>query len=702
MATAHSFDAAQSRPQQARTERLVIVGADRSRMFRKARRHTLLVKGLRVVLPLCILSSVGVYLAQALSSADFSASSAIEAVTRILPENLTMQNPHYSGFTDDGGTFKVRAATANQDLSKPKLIKLNGISGELTDAKETVTRLKATRGTFHTTEKHLALFDGIDITSDDGLAARLQEASVDIAGRVIVSNKPSVIAMPNAEVRSNRLEARLNEKIFNFRDQVKTTLVPQGDELQGRQDRQGREGEAAEESAGFLSAASNEPVVIDSDTLDIDRSRQDATFSGQVRASQGDQLLESDRLDVLFEAEPGAEAQSARAAMAGGASKIKSITSPGPVVLTRGAGERLTSRRAVFDVANDKALFDGEVRMSAGPQRSAVSRRAEISGGGTVILLTGDVTVRQGPNELRGGRLFVDRGRGLSRLTRPGPSGKAGRIFARLQRNERSSGSADGPTDGWAARATQAAKTGGALSTTSFKGDPDAPTDITSVSLDVNDNSKQAVFKGKVEVRQGKIEMQTERLVATYSGAASLVDATGPGADANAGTAEGGAQLKRIRAEGKVFIVSRVDGQTASGDWADIDLITNRIELGGDVALNQGKTIISANSLKIDMKTGNAIIERTEQAPDAGWSSTLTAGQGRNQKTTPLDRRSSGRRPSMVFYPSQLGNPKTEKNKQATPPKPQARPAAGDDAARARSQQDGRPAASSWSTTFGD
>ncbi len=707
MATADGFDASQTDGPRGRTERLVIVGADRSRMFRKARRHTLLVKSMRLLLPTMTLSAVGLFVASALSSANFSTAAAIQAVTRILPENLTMHNPHYDGFTGDGGTFEVRAATANQDLDKPKVIKLNGITGKMTDAKDVVTHLKATRGTFHTTRKRLNLYDGIDVTSDDGMKARLEQAVINVNRKIIVSKKASVISMPNAEVRSNMLKARLNEKIFDFSKQVRTTLTPDPEDA--------KEGAAAAPAKsadnGFLSASSGEPIVIDSSSLSIDRGKQNAQFKGKVKAAQGDQTLESDLLDIVFEEQASEDGQAGGAALTGGASKIKTITSPGPVVLTRGTLERVTGLQAVFDIANDKALIDGDVVMAAGPERSAVAERAEISGGGSAILLTGNVNVKQGPNELKGGRLFIDRERGLSRMTSPAANGKAGRIFARLKRSEGDGDAGDKPaeaSEGWAATAQQAAQSKGSLSATTFKRDPNAPTEITAVSLDVNDNSKQAIFSGDVEVRQGVIEMSAKRLVATYSGEASLVDATAAPAGDPAAPEGGGAELERIRAEGKVFINSKVDGQTASGDWADIDLVSNKVELGGDVALHQGQTIISANSLMIDMKTGNAIIQRTDDAPETGWSSTLTAGQGPQQKTTPLGDRGRGRRPSMVFYPSQIGK---AKDKQAAGAKKKkkgkTRGKTADGPAAAAAPQTGGtraatsigPAASSWSTT---
>lgn len=195
------------------------------------------------------------------------------------------------------------------------------------------------------------------------------------------------------------------------------------------------------------------------------------------------------------------------------------------------------------------------------------------------------------------------------------------------------------------------------LSTTAFKGDPSAPINIEAERLDVDDKSKEAVFSGKVQAEQGPMAMSAEQLTAIYAGNAGLI-----GAQADAGGAGAASELTRIKAKGDVFVVSKAAGQNAKGDWADVDTKANTILLGGDVVLNQGKNVIRASLLKIDLNTGNAVIEASpEETVNSGWAST-TVQRSQGEKSGPPVKIFRGNRPSAVFYPTQAPGAKAGKS----------------------------------------
>lgn len=650
---------APSPPQRARKgSRLVIVGADRARMFRKARRHTLLVRSLRMLLPALVVGSIGAYGWSALDGVDLTAATALKAISRIAPENLTMHNPHYEGFMDDGGTYEVHALTANPDLQNTSSILLSGITGRMTDAKKASTRLEARNGVFDTGSSVLTLMNAINVVSDDGLNAVFERAVIDTKARTIKSDTASTISMPGARIRSNSVDFRLRDDAFSFAGGVNTRLQPgERKPAEAAGDTAAEPAETA--SAGAMFGQSDEPVDIVSATLDIDRANGLAVFQDQVHVAQAGQTLQTQRLEVTFEAEtgdgsPGDGSQAGIGERAAQATQISTIVAPRPVILRRETGEEVTGDSARFDLKNDQALLVGNVVVTSGADRRAVADQAEIRSGGENILLVGNVQVKQGENVLTGERLFLDRARGLSRLTSPKPKGPAGRIHARLVR-----GSPDGANAAAGAAAQPSAApspaAAGSVTLTAFKTDPGAPTDIVADSLNVNDGRKEAVFDGKVQVEQGQVAMRSETMTAYYSGETSFldtgVDAATSGAGAPEDAAAGGSQIERIRAEGKVFITSRLDGNSASGDWADVDMKANTMRLGGDVVLSQGTSVIRASSLEIDMKTGNAVIKTA----DSPWLSNLTAETPDGRKSKPVTSSTRGSRPSAVFYPSQFG-----------------------------------------------
>ena len=488
----------------------------------------------------------------------------------------------------------------------------------------------------------------------------LKTATVRTKSGEISSEDPVEVGFKGGEVKSDTVKIWQKKKLVLFNGNVRTKLTPPSDDNGAKPAPTTKKRET---QSAFL-GASNGPVNIQSAQLKIDRSAGRAEFEGRVNAVQTDQSLQTAQLIVDFEDSKPADNKSSASRIGGDASQIRTIEAPKPVIMRRGETEQVTGQSALFDVRNDTAKIIGSVVISAGPERRAVADIAEINSKSDTILLQGNVIVSQGQNEIRGERLFVDRANGISKVSTPsGANGKRGRISARLQQDRPATAKKKKANAKGKARElakSKAAKPGAMLSVTGFKSEPGAPTLIESDVLNVNDKLKKAVFSGQVKVDQGRVSMRAQELTAFYSGDSSLLAPVEPKAAKKKGAT---GQLTRIRANGKVFVKSSTDGQTASGDWADFDVRNNTIKLGGDVVLNQGKNVIKAKSLKIDMETGNALIEHPpDQEGTTSWVSSLSKKGPKGTQTTPLQRSPSGR-PSAVFYPTQFQKPGSAKAK---------------------------------------
>jgi lipopolysaccharide transport protein LptA len=311
-----------------------------------------------------------------------------------------------------------------------------------------------------------------------------------------------------------------------------------------------------------------------------------------------------------------------------GAGKLQRIVVKGPVTLTRGADERVTSDAAEFDTAQSKAVLSGSVVMTSGADRRAVADRADIDSSASTALLTGTVVVTSGKNELKGRSLFIDNKAQRMQLTAPG-----GRITAHFVQGERKE------------KPHKAAGAAPAAGFATFKTDPDAPVDIEADALDANDAAKTATFRGNVKAVQGGFTIRTPEMVAGYSGEAGL---GAPGGE-KPSAAKPPAQLTRIEARKKVTVTSS-EGQTVNGDWAIFDAASSTVTVGGDVLLSQGKNVVRGTRLVIDMRTGASTIETAGgvsgvTGPGEGWAAHSPEGPGGTAKQG---------RPSAVFYPDQL------------------------------------------------
>lgn len=620
----------------------------RGEAFRRARRHSAIVRGLKVVFPALSAGVLALYAVLFVRMAGVGEAIDRLPAARILPEHLVIQRPSYPGFTEDGGRFLIEAETAAPNLSEPNLVALNGITGTLTDVRSQKTRLVAKKGVFDSSKHVIELSEGIEIDGDSGLKAMLERATVRIKESVVVSKSPVIVELPSGTVRARQLTVRQKLREITFTDSVEAKLKAS----QPAPGPSGTPAPAASEAFGDP----GQPIDVTAQRLDVNDSAKTALFSGNVKAVQGDSVLTTPELHIFYDGDTGAAGPAT--APGGQAATLKRILAKEPVVLLRGNGDQVTGKTAEFDPAKSKASVTGDVVITSPPDRRATSDRAEFDQEANTALLSGTVVVTQGENVLRGRHLALDRNTGRTRLTAPAShAAPAGRIAARFYQREPKAGAAAG------AKAEEKSSP----ITGQFKNDPKAPVDIDAVSLDVDDNQKTATFRGDVLAAQGELSVRSRELVAHYSGEAGLAGAPG-----GAGTGSS-AELARIEARGDVVIKS-ANGQTAKGDWAKFDVKGNTAVVGGDVTLTQAGNIVRGSRLEIDLATGESVLKtETSGVPAKDGGVAVSATPGKN-------------RPSATFFLDKMKEKAKTKLAPALEPK-KTEPAAG------------RGATSSWDTT---
>ena len=115
-----------------------------------------------------------------------------------------------------------------------------------------------------------------------------------------------------------------------------------------------------------------------------------------------------------------------------------------------------------------------------------------------------------------------------------------------------------------------------------------APIDVASDRIEVQDRADRAVFSGSVKVRQAELSLDTERLTVAY-------------------TSAGGLQIDRLDASGGVVV--RSPSETARGDFGIYDLDRKLITLLGNVQLDREQNRVNGARLTIDLDTGRAVVD---------------------------------------------------------------------------------------------
>jgi len=578
--------------------RMNAVANDRTRAFLVARRHSRLVRLLRVALPLAAAGILAAYALVLTVSWQFGAGRLRVGAIQVTADDLSMKDPTYFGVNKDGGRYKVEAKRAIVALNQNAPIKLIDVTGELVQT-SAVTKLKAKHGLFDNPKNELELFDGIEIEGTNGLSARLSRAMIYSKANKIVSNDPVVATTPTGSVQASAMTMNTKTRAVEFRGAVAVRMVP------------GAQGPVA------LGKDPRQPVDIYAEELDIDDAQKTAHFRGKVVATQGETILKTPYLFVKYEgkAAPGTPSATPPAGEKGG-TRVTFLWARNGVEVTAGSDRRITSDLADFDAAAESALFVGKVHIT------------------------------QEKNVLDGERLFVDRKTGKSRLETPAEGGKAaGRITALFYQSEKAGAQAKSKSAG---ESPQAAMFG------SFKSDPNAPMEIEADTLDVHDASKRAVFNGEVWAQQGGMVIRAAELTAVYTGQSGL--GLTAAATEDKGTKAGAAQIVRVEAKRKVLITSK-DGQSASADWANFEVKANTALLGGGVVVMRGKDMAEGPRLKIDLTTGMYRFELEEGAAAAAARQPAEAPAAPATSSSPPEAPDARTCPPgkqcMLFYPKE-------------------------------------------------
>ena len=120
-----------------------------------------------------------------------------------------------------------------------------------------------------------------------------------------------------------------------------------------------------------------------------------------------------------------------------------------------------------------------------------------------------------------------------------------------------------------------------------FVSDPEAPVEVTSDTLSVDQATGAAVFTGNVVVAQGDLRLQAGEVEVSYD--------------------EEGGEIARLLASGGVTLATATEA--AEAQEADYDLAAGTLTLSGEVLLTQGASAISADRMVVDLEAGTAQME---------------------------------------------------------------------------------------------
>lgn len=193
--------------------------------FGAARRHSRLVRRLRLLLPAAGLLTLAAFVAAAriVVPEGLDLSVARTTVTR---NAIIMEGPKLSGFDKASREYTVTAERATQLLSAPDEVRLDAVRAEIRLAGQGSATVTAAAGDYDNGRATLKLHGGIALVSADGYALDMADADIDLKGGTLVTANPVKVVYRDSETRGDRLSVREGGAVIVLESGVRTVLMP--------------------------------------------------------------------------------------------------------------------------------------------------------------------------------------------------------------------------------------------------------------------------------------------------------------------------------------------------------------------------------------------------------------------------------------------------------------------------------------------
>lgn len=196
--------------------------------YREARRHSRLVRALKIVLPAIAVAGILLFWASAHFIPSDLAGLISSAGIDLKTNSVVMNTPRISGFEGTKRAYEVKAARAIQSLDDPKVLTFEKINAHIGLDNAGTATVDAGTGIYNGNNNTLELKNGISIQTTTGYAASVREAAIDLAKGSLSSSTPVEIHAKEGTLRANSMEVTDRGKSIAFRGGVSVTFMPPG------------------------------------------------------------------------------------------------------------------------------------------------------------------------------------------------------------------------------------------------------------------------------------------------------------------------------------------------------------------------------------------------------------------------------------------------------------------------------------------
>ncbi|MFZ1107165.1 MAG: LPS export ABC transporter periplasmic protein LptC [Rhodomicrobium sp.] len=207
-------------------------GVDRAREFRRATRHSVLVRVLKVVLPLIAAGVLSLYALPSLLVVSIDKGRGEASVRAVTLEagSLKMLEPRVRGVNDKNEAYEFVADTATQASRTAETMYMEKVRGHVTGRDGVITKLTAPDGIHNGKADEMTFNNGAVVTRDPDFTATFKTATAFMKQQMVISKTPVVVRLHESTIHSDGMTLFWNEQRAIFEGNVRTHIERQTDD----------------------------------------------------------------------------------------------------------------------------------------------------------------------------------------------------------------------------------------------------------------------------------------------------------------------------------------------------------------------------------------------------------------------------------------------------------------------------------------
>ncbi len=204
----------------------------RAREFRIAKRHSVLVQVLKVLLPLIAAGIFSLYLLPSLFrvSIDKGRGTASVRTVTLQAGSLKMLDPHVKGVNERNEPYDFLANSATQASKNAEEMYLENVRGHMTGQDGKITTLTAPNGVHNSKADQMTFNNGVVVQREADMTATFQTATAFIKQQTVISKTPVVVRLHESTIHADSMTMHWGDQRAIFEGNVKTHLERQPQE----------------------------------------------------------------------------------------------------------------------------------------------------------------------------------------------------------------------------------------------------------------------------------------------------------------------------------------------------------------------------------------------------------------------------------------------------------------------------------------